>query len=163
MQIGTFGYMAPEVLGFFSGNDPAVAYSVTVDIWAIGIITYELLFKRHPFLNVKDMLDYVNDARQLDLKPGSESTEIMDVCQDFVKSLLSPNPVTRPTAGAASNHTWIGLGAPTPMDVDEESYVARLPYVSYPDELTKCGTDCSCMTQHQSPKRSSSLQPRLHH
>jgi serine/threonine protein kinase len=163
MQIGTFGYMAPEVLGFFSGNDPAVAYSVTVDIWAIGIITYELLFKRHPFLSVKDMLDYVNDSRQLDLKPASGSTEIIDVCQDFVKSLLSPNPVTRPTAGAASNHTWIGLGAPTPMDVDEESYVARLPYVSDSDVLTRCGTDCSCTMQHQSPKHSSSLPPHPHH
>lgn len=121
MQIGTFGYMAPEVLGFFSGNDPTVAYSVTVDIWAIGIIAYELLFKRHPFLNVKDMLDYVNDTKELDLNRESSAEQITDICQEFVKSLLSPNPVTRPTAGAASNHAWIGLGAPTPMDVDEES------------------------------------------
>ena len=108
--------MAPEVLGFFSGNDPTVAYSVTIDIWAIGIIVYELLFKRHPFANVKDMLDYVNGAKELDFSGGSE-LGTAGSCQDFLKSLLSPNPVTRPTAGAASNHHWMGVGA-SPMSTE---------------------------------------------
>ncbi|KAG9255484.1 calcium/calmodulin-dependent protein kinase [Emericellopsis atlantica] len=128
MQIGTFGYMAPEVMGFFSGNDPSVAYSVTVDIWAIGIIAYELLFKRHPFVNVKDILDYVTGAEELRFSGRSE-LGTTEVCLDFLRSLLTPNPVTRPTAGAANNHSWFGR-EPSPMDTEEPLFVEE---ASVPD------------------------------
>lgn len=128
MQIGTFGYMAPEMLGFFSGNDPTVAYSVTVDIWAIGIMAYELLFKRHPFVNIKDMLDYVNNTQQLRMSGGPDTEGITEPCKEFVKNLLSPNPATRPAAGTASNHIWVGMGTTTPRDVDEESYAVTFPH-----------------------------------
>ena len=117
MNIGTFGYMAPEILGLSPGNDPTVAYSVTVDIWAIGIIAVELLFEKHPFANIKEMLDYINGVRSL--FDGSEPEIACTApCKDFLKQLLNPDPIIRPTAGAASNHPWIGIGA-TPLQ--EES------------------------------------------
>jgi serine/threonine protein kinase len=106
--------MAPEILGFFQGNDPTVAYSVTVDIWAIGIITVELLFEKHPFANIKEMLDYINGVRPLYLDDSQQEIACTELCKDFLKQLLYPDPIIRPTAGAASNHPWIGIGA-TPL------------------------------------------------
>ena len=40
--IGTIQYMGPELLGH-------QFYDEKVDIWAIGIVTYELLFGNLPF------------------------------------------------------------------------------------------------------------------
>jgi serine/threonine protein kinase len=120
MEVGTLGYMAPEVFGFSSGNDAAVAYSATIDIWAIGVIAFELLLKKQPFVSIKDLFDYVNGAKQLSLA-GMYELGISESCQDFLKAVLSPNPVTRPTAGSAGNHVWLGTTA-TPMDT-EDSYV----------------------------------------
>jgi serine/threonine protein kinase len=117
MHIGTFGYMAPEVLGFFSGNDPAVAYSVSIDIWAIGVISIELLLKQHPFSNVSDLVTYVHGTKQLDLV-GVTGMNLSNTCRDFVSALLAPNPATRPTAGAASKHPWIAAGIPS-ADTEE--------------------------------------------
>ncbi|KAI6778104.1 uncharacterized protein J7T54_001524 [Emericellopsis cladophorae] len=95
MQIGTFGYMAPEVMGFFSGNDPSVAYSVTVDIWAIGIIAFELLFKRHPFANVKHILDYVTGTEELRF-PG----------RLFVEASLPNGPMAAFPAATPASVAW---------------------------------------------------------
>jgi len=104
-------------MGFLSGNDPAVAYSVSIDIWAIGVITIELLFKRLPFLNVCDLANYVSGSKQLDLD-GVTGVVLSNTCREFVSELLMPNPVSRPTAGFARNHPWITAGIP-PVDTEE--------------------------------------------
>jgi len=116
-HVGTSGYIAPEIMGFLSGNDPAVAYSVSIDIWAIGVITIELLFKRLPFLNVCDLANYVSGSKQLDLD-GVTGVVLSNTCREFVSELLMPNPVSRPTAGFARNHPWITAGIP-PVDTEE--------------------------------------------
>lgn len=106
MHIGTFGYMAPEVLGFFARNNPAVAYSVSVDIWAIGVIITELLLKQHPFPNVSDLVTYVHGDKPL--KFGDIVwASLSEACHDFIRGLLAPDPVTRPTANAAVTHAWL--------------------------------------------------------
>lgn len=47
---GTFGYAAPEIF-------MDIAYDKSVDIWALGVISYALLGGRQPFqaLNVKEI------------------------------------------------------------------------------------------------------------
>jgi serine/threonine protein kinase len=103
---GTMGYMAPEVLGFFANNNPAMAYTVSADIWAVGIIALELLLKRHPLPQISDLVSYKDGVTTLDFRrdPGGGLTEI---CQDFVSGLLAPDPVIRPTALAALAHPWL--------------------------------------------------------
>lgn len=44
---GTYDYISPEVL-------ENKLHSIEVDIWAIGILTYELLTGTVPFKNTKD-------------------------------------------------------------------------------------------------------------
>lgn len=115
MQIGTFGYMAPEVLTFANNDSPA-AYSVAIDIWAIGVVAVELLLKRHPFSSILDLAGYVHGTRQLDIA-GQNGATPSDKCQDFLRRLLSADPVNRPTAKVASRHPWLVERGPS---VDRE-------------------------------------------
>jgi serine/threonine protein kinase len=112
-HVGTHGYVAPEVLGFFSDNAQSVPYSVSVDIWAIGIVAAELLLKRLPFLDICELTRYLDGSKQLDI-----GADFSHSCREFVRELLTPNPVTRPTAGSARNHLWVTAGIP-PVDTEE--------------------------------------------
>ena len=133
MQIGTFGYMAPEVHGFFGGTQPS-AYSVAVDIWAIGVITMELLVKRHPFSNISDFAMYVQGRAPLDLS-GPVGEGLSESCRDFLGGLLTPNPATRPTAASATTHAWLTNGVPAPQ---EDSCDYTLPRLKLRRGLTDC-------------------------
>lgn len=117
MRIGTFGYMAPEVLGFFAGNDASVAYSVSVDIWAIGVIAIELLLKCHPFPNVSDLVSYVHGTKSLGFD-GVAGVSLSESCRDFIGRVLAPDPVTRPTASATIAHAWLAEGI-SPLDLED--------------------------------------------
>lgn len=118
MQVGTFGYMAPEVLTFTNNNEPPVAYSVAVDIWAIGVIAVELLLKRHPFSNLLDLAGYVHGIKSLDLTCRNGDV-LTDACQDFLCQLLSASSDNRPTAEVAGRHSWIA--EPLPLVYVEDS------------------------------------------
>lgn len=103
-QLGTPEYMAPEQKGHFRSSQGVSAYSLSVDIWAIGVITMELILT-HPFLYNSDQEDYIRGMKPLDFRGGPESV-ISALCRNFIMSLLTPNPVNRPTAEAAISHSW---------------------------------------------------------
>ena len=114
-NIGTFGYMAPEVHGFLAGNDASVAYSVSVDMWAIGVIALELLLQRHPFPNMAEYVSHVTGVKCLDFRDFG----LTEPCRDLVGGLLSPNPIIRPSASAAASHPWL-QEIPDSEDSDDE-------------------------------------------
>ncbi|KAI3318434.1 kinase-like protein [Xylariaceae sp. AK1471] len=118
LNIGTFGYIAPEVLGVHVDNSANIAYSVSVDIWAIGIIAIELLLKKHPLPSISDLLNLFRGARPL-ITDTAAGLILSEDCRDFVRGLLNMNPITRPTANAALSHTW--LEEVIPDSDDEES------------------------------------------
>ncbi|KAI0400646.1 kinase-like protein [Xylaria palmicola] len=113
-QIGTVGYMAPEV---FSSN----SYSVSVDIWAIGIIAVELLLKQHPFPTVSDL--FLGAPLITDTETSSILTES---CRNFIRELLDVNPATRPSARAALSHLWMEKVIPD-SDDEESLFVTDEP------------------------------------
>jgi serine/threonine protein kinase len=102
-QTGTPAYQAPE-LREASRNSGADTYSLSVDIWAIGVITMELVLD-HPFLYGADQRDYVEGRRPLsfDEVPG---VTVSTVCQDLITGLLTPNAQSRPTVKDAISHSW---------------------------------------------------------
>ncbi len=79
--IGTIAYMSPErLLG--------LPYEMPSDMWAIGIIIYETLAARPPFITVSSM---VND------KPTPLPSYVPPELQALVIRLLEKDAVKRPT------------------------------------------------------------------
>ena len=83
-------YIAPEVIS----NKPA---TTKVDIWALGIILYQLIASfNHPFeceKNFDAMMTAIKDNDPLPL-PSTVSPFIKEI----IKEMLDKNPLTRPDA-----------------------------------------------------------------
>lgn len=96
---GTLSYMAPEVLI----NQPSTAAS---DLYAVGVMAYELLAGRHPF-NVHDMVNLrtqiLSTMPDLSVLEGldSESTAAPLARADFGSSVLVETAALEPTLPTA--------------------------------------------------------------
>jgi serine/threonine protein kinase len=109
---GTNKYLPPEKIELiFNQNDDSI-FNESIDIWAIGIITYQLLFKSNPFLdknfNPKGDKNFVkqkmyenlyanmikNGKYEIDWKKNNVSYEL--IC--FLDSCLKKLPKNRETS-----------------------------------------------------------------
>ncbi|HEY3627521.1 MAG TPA: protein kinase [Terracidiphilus sp.] len=92
---GTIRYMAPEQ--FVTGQS-----SVQSDVWALGVILYELVSGRHPFAR-PDAEDF-QVIRAIQFSDPVDLNEIVPDVSDELKSVittcLEKNPVTRYTSAA---------------------------------------------------------------
>ncbi|CEL97724.1 unnamed protein product [Vitrella brassicaformis CCMP3155] len=97
---GSLKYLAPELL--------KKRYGVEVDLWAVGVLMYLMLYGRYPFIG-EDQAAILKEieGHQIDWslhnmeKPYSEKTI------DFLSSLLERNPEKRLTADEALKHPFI--------------------------------------------------------
>jgi len=115
---GTLDYMAPEVLAnpattLTEGKDMTVArlmsqnvkpYNEKVDIWAVGILCYELIVGRPPF-------EVENEQYTMSLIMNSNNinfpTHFSKGWSNFVSMTLNKNPELRPSAAELLKHPWI--------------------------------------------------------
>lgn len=112
---GTLSYMAPEVLI----NQPSTAAS---DLYAVGVMAYELLAGRHPF-NVHDMVNLrtqiLSTLPDLSVLEGldSESTATPLANTDFGSSVLIETAALEPTMPTAEllPTTLVDAEAPQPL------------------------------------------------
>ena len=97
---GTICYVAPELL-------MEKPYSKSIDIWAIGVITYLMLCGQLPFDHVNDDKEIVRQTlkEKPNLSFGLWKT-ISDEGKDFVNKLLEKNVNKRPTIEKALEHKW---------------------------------------------------------
>lgn len=96
---GTQEYMAPEMV---LHED----YSYSVDWWALGILTYELLFSRTPFADDTNPKVLKNIIESCPLFPENTPPAIID----FIELLLKKNPQRRPCLSDLKSHPfWGGL------------------------------------------------------
>ncbi|CAD8099760.1 unnamed protein product [Paramecium sonneborni] len=106
LQIGTPLYMAPEIYSYYQ-------YSSKTDLWALGIVFYEMLFGKVPFnaknpkvLELMFQLHRRSQTIQFDNRPQ----KITDAAQDFINSILVIDPKQRfdiSQAAQAANHPLI--------------------------------------------------------
>ncbi|CAK8991636.1 Calcium/calmodulin-dependent protein kinase type 1 (CaM kinase I) (CaM-KI) (CaM kinase I alpha) (CaMKI-alpha) [Durusdinium trenchii] len=97
---GTPAYVAPEIL---TGKP----YSLQVDMWSLGVLTYILLVGYPPFFseNQRDLLRMV--------KKGAYSFDpqywdpISDSAKDLISNLLVMDPAKRLSAKEVLEHEWI--------------------------------------------------------
>jgi len=108
-------YAAPEVC--ISRSDPNDenqidehgGYTNAVDIWAIGIITHEILTKRVPFHNDILLIHYVEGRAEFPMNALNRTPHVTLAAVNFIKQLLSPNPTDRPTADECLNNPWLHI------------------------------------------------------
>lgn len=87
--LGTLLYMAPEVI-----NDQG-KYDSKIDIWSLGAVFYEILFKE-PLFNGKNEANVVNQICNEKISFPKE-IKISDQCKDLIKKMLKKDPVNRIT------------------------------------------------------------------
>jgi len=102
---GTPMYVAPEALDF--------RFSDAIDMWAVGIITFEMLFGHLPF-DHDDPVECIALAAEgfrCENRPGkgawfNSEIPVSKEAQNFIADTLQTNPRDRPTAEQALCHPW---------------------------------------------------------
>lgn len=143
---GTLDYMAPEVLANPTADiqeGPTVTkadlkargvrpYDEKVDVWATGILAYELVVGRPPF----EVNDEVQTATMIMFSNNINfPTKYSTLWVDFVRAALEKKPHLRPSAVQLLDHPWVKLHerraavAAAPQAAAAEQGVAPLPSV----------------------------------
>lgn len=84
---GTVDYVAPELIY----QEP---YDDKIDVWAVGILTYELLTGSAPFTGKDEKITYSN-ITNLDLQENKIYETISEEAKDFITSILVTDPSKR--------------------------------------------------------------------
>ncbi|GAB0493981.1 hypothetical protein MMPV_005269 [Pyropia vietnamensis] len=115
-KVGTPLYCSPEVL-------TADSYDEKVDLWAAGVLLYELLTGVRPFnsSHTRTVINMIIEGRMS--YPDALWSHISPEAQHAVKWLLTRDPAVRPSAAQALTHPWIagtcgGSMAETPIKND---------------------------------------------
>ena len=93
--VGTPCYVAPEVL---DGT-----YDKKCDMWALGVLTYVMLFGKYPFNDENKSVLFDKIKNQ---EPIYDSNLISDDALNVIQILLYKNPNKRPDANSLLNHSW---------------------------------------------------------
>ncbi|KAI9912826.1 hypothetical protein PsorP6_005081 [Peronosclerospora sorghi] len=98
---GTPHYMAPEMFRKHG------RYDCAIDLWALGVVTYILLFGRFPF-DAK-FLSQIEDkiVQGVFAYPPDLESHVSPQAKKFIEYLLVLNPRERPPAEMALQHPWL--------------------------------------------------------
>ncbi|MEY3211225.1 MAG: hypothetical protein RIT28_1706 [Pseudomonadota bacterium] len=122
--MGTLGYMAPEAY-----HDAATA-GPPADVFALGVILYELLSGKRPFGEGAPWMQQLKQATlaewvRLDaLEPGQPQTLI-----DAIHAALSPRADDRPADAGSLLECWLGQATPPSARATTESPRSRVMVV----------------------------------
>lgn len=107
LQRGTFGFAAPEVLGFASD----MTYTFSVDMWSLGAVAYRMLTNNTPFPTIADLSAHVFQSKGLSTAL-LEAHHVSKPAQEFIATIMAADPKERLTSNSASQHEWL-LGRPS--------------------------------------------------
>jgi len=127
--VGSPRYMAPEILSPYATNSRK-SYTVSADLWSVGVIMFELLMGEPPFAQAHDprsLLNLIDGTTTVTIPlEGSLSTE----CCDLLRRLLQKDPDRRITWTQFFAHPWLKLDHiphPTSIDIDTATHDPSRP------------------------------------
>ena len=93
LLVGTLGYMAPEQV---AGDDVSPAW----DVWAVGVITFEMLTATHPF---RRRVAFAADGPNSPAVPssGPRTAAMPEGAEAFFRSALATDRARRPSDALA--------------------------------------------------------------
>ncbi|KAI1090605.1 kinase-like domain-containing protein [Rostrohypoxylon terebratum] len=109
-RMGTLGFAAPETMRLSPGNKSR-SYTAAVDLWSLGACVHMMLVGGLPFLDIGEVFQYVNGMLTFP-RSSLQSRSITDEGQQFIMTLMSPDPTTRPSSEVADRHPWITTDLP---------------------------------------------------
>lgn len=146
----TEGYTPPEFHGHINPLPDDHQNACARDLWALGVITYQILTRQIVFPDDKTVLgQYTRGEVALPIEP-LQRAEVSGLGVEFIQRLLHPDPRRRLTAKQASEHPWIAF-------IEERSNrrdsVTSIEYV-HPSHNTFL-TSAVFLTLRTQPKRTS--------
>ncbi|CAM9294197.1 unnamed protein product [Chrysoparadoxa australica] len=96
---GTQDYLAPEMIN-------ETPYTTSVDLWAVGVVTYEFLIGRPPFATKEGGVATIMRIQKGEYQWPS-NVSLTPEALDFVKRLLKVEPSVRMTLQQAMSHPWM--------------------------------------------------------
>ena len=122
-RCGTPSYMAPEVINRNYGEE--------ADVWSCGVVAYQLLTGRLPFVDKVNQRPNAKEVFRAILEDPADFTSdpwprLSADCRDLVMRLMERDPDSRITARAALLHPWLQQTAAEAEQPIGGQVVARL-------------------------------------
>lgn len=139
MASGTLAYMAPELLH----GAPA---SIASDLFAVGVMAYELLAGWHPFGQSRNWADAI-----LHVEPDFAYLEIAPPLTAVLQTLLAKAPEQRyPNASAASAALCQAVGRPLPPETaaTRDSFLQAAPFIGREAEMARLQSALAAARDH---------------
>ena len=104
LVLGSPLYMAPELVK----REP---YCEKVDVWSLGVITYQLLSGKTPFESTRSLrkIDWNIKHKQVTFASSKAENwdDISQNAKDFILACLTRNQSERPSINELFEHPWI--------------------------------------------------------
>lgn len=91
-------YMSPEIIEHQK-------YTAKSDLWSIGIIMYQLIYREHPYQNCKNFAELTLKVKNEEIKFPTRPP-LDGLTLDLLQGLLTKNPHDRITWEDFFNHVW---------------------------------------------------------
>lgn len=171
-RCGTLDFMSPELLrcprpGEDDYNKDRALYNAKVDVWAVGVLAYELLSGLSPFSDpqVEKSVAKIMYA-QIKFPTGMSANAI-----NFVLNCLERNVDKRATTFELMGHPWVlslsrahsTAGAPNAAARPDFSGAALRPHVTFPGHVAPLGAvhHIAGASSNVSPAISSGTDPMM--
>jgi serine/threonine protein kinase len=106
-EAGAMGYEAPEIRGLVNDvvSQGSSVYSNAVDMWSFGCVIYKIMTKKVPFQTSGDLRGFCDN--RISFPSSALEGKMSEEGIEFLKGVLKPQPLLRPTAAEALHYNWL--------------------------------------------------------